>query len=559
MRVTRDYGSFDRYTNVPNEFDVTTHGQVFQATHEGDGSRLPLMYRSFISFSYGGKNIEDFDLIAVTDGDRMNKDGYSSFNDITSSYDNLDGQKYWNTHYTTNTISFKLVTDGMEQRQLDDFLYWFSAGVCRELILAEHPNRAQLARVASVPKLHLLPFEKTVQAKISEASYTTKTTLYKGEIELELIMDSPHWYSVVNLLGKLNEAKQKYDDIWHDPVTNEDVDIFLSQDALKIFYEDGIPIGSMISGSMLLGNGAYANAGGEEISKIWYPQDDVGEDWKDPNFDYENSSGARICDDTGAGTDASEPYLGIIAGAIIDASGNGIVELTHNEKGYFFYSGTAPAPTIIQFSINPNFTTGGYINVPYNSKTPSHYNTITIESREKQVLKFTTPNLFTSFNKAVDIFLSKGNKSAEDVRKSLRDNVRHPAVRSFATDEVNSYASNWSTVSSATLVSELREMFNVANGAMTDAVTFTFNSATGEAIGKFKYKEKASGEFKEVEEDVGDMLCSNYIIIRERNYPSSTGAIMPWEHGHEEYSHCIYHDLPVSLKNLSILYKNMYL
>jgi len=120
------------------------------------------MYRSFISFSYGGKNIEDFDLIAVTDGDRMNKDGYSSFNDITSSYDNLDGQKYWNTHYTTNTISFKLVTDGMEQRQLDDFLYWFSAGVCRELILAEHPNRAQLARVASVPKLHLLPFEKTV-------------------------------------------------------------------------------------------------------------------------------------------------------------------------------------------------------------------------------------------------------------------------------------------------------------------------------------------------------------------------------------------------------------
>jgi len=42
---------------------------------------------------------------------------------------------------------------------LDNFLYWFKAGVHRELILAEHPNRAVMARVATPPVLNLLPFE----------------------------------------------------------------------------------------------------------------------------------------------------------------------------------------------------------------------------------------------------------------------------------------------------------------------------------------------------------------------------------------------------------------
>jgi len=49
------------------------------------------MNRSFISFSFGGKDIESFDLIATTSGDRLNRTGYASFEDNTSSYDNLDG------------------------------------------------------------------------------------------------------------------------------------------------------------------------------------------------------------------------------------------------------------------------------------------------------------------------------------------------------------------------------------------------------------------------------------------------------------------------------------
>jgi len=44
-------------------------------------------------------------------------------------------------------MDFVLSTDGITQVELDNFLHWFKAGIARELVLAEHPNRAIMARV----------------------------------------------------------------------------------------------------------------------------------------------------------------------------------------------------------------------------------------------------------------------------------------------------------------------------------------------------------------------------------------------------------------------------
>jgi len=73
------------------------------------------MQRSFISFSYGGKYIEDFNLIAYTEGDRMENNGYAEFEDLTTTYDTLPGQFYWGTYFHANTLSFTLATDGITQ------------------------------------------------------------------------------------------------------------------------------------------------------------------------------------------------------------------------------------------------------------------------------------------------------------------------------------------------------------------------------------------------------------------------------------------------------------
>ena len=112
MAEYRDIGSLNSNSYTDESINTNRRGQVYQATHVGEKS-LPYMRRSFISFTYGGKKIEDFDLIA-TQNDRLDREGYAAFEDITSSYDTLDGQYYWSTHYTTNSMEFTLSTDGID-------------------------------------------------------------------------------------------------------------------------------------------------------------------------------------------------------------------------------------------------------------------------------------------------------------------------------------------------------------------------------------------------------------------------------------------------------------
>jgi len=101
---------------------------------------------------------------------------------------------------------------------------------------------------------------------------------------------------------------------------------------LKILYEDGIPLGSMIDNNMLLGNNTYASVEDNIISRIW-----------DPDANEGLGAGAKI--------DSGDRLTGIIAGAIVDASGNGIDSLRSGQNAHFFYSGTAPAPVEIIFTL----------------------------------------------------------------------------------------------------------------------------------------------------------------------------------------------------------------
>ena len=532
----------------------TRKGQVYQATHKGDSENyLPFMNRSFISFSFGERNnkrvnIEDFDLLATINGNSLNRSGYAEFEDTITTYDNLEGQQYWGTHSKANKISFTLSTDGIEQKKLDDFLHWFRAGDTKELILAEHPNRAILARVAQPPQLNLLPFEAVIEVPILNTTYKTSTTLYKGDINLELVMDEPYWYAKQNVLGIKDGTR--YLDEWFD-ANNNRVWIIQSQDALKIVYEDGIPIGSMIQSDMLLGDGSFASVEERIETKIW----DTSSSITRPNRENLAGGGACIMAD-----ETDQQYLGFISGALIDASGGGITHLYPIDSnmspaiGHFFYSGTAPSPTIISFSLQPEIDNQGYIISPYNSHTSVKYNTLTIESINKQELRFTTPNIFTSYNKAIEIFHTQNNMTDEDLRAKIRDNVRHSAVREWAIHVIDD--------SEITNNVEGMKLFLQDDKGVIPSCIFTFNSENGDALGEFKYRtigntSNVISNF--VTEDVGDMLLSNYIIIRDRNYPTSEGVVVAWADDNKQYSHKFYHDVSGGLNAIQILYHNMYL
>ena len=140
--------------------------QVQSATKNREGKPLSVLNRQFISFSYGGKDIEDFDLLAVFSGDRLDKEVYAPFNDTVTEQAELDGQLFWRTNFKANQINFNLATDGMTSHQLEEFKMWFKPGTEKELILTEYHNRAIMARVSAPPQISLLPFEKKITVKV---------------------------------------------------------------------------------------------------------------------------------------------------------------------------------------------------------------------------------------------------------------------------------------------------------------------------------------------------------------------------------------------------------
>ena len=615
----RDYGYVNgNVIDVPNYSD-TKYTQVYMATHKGEGanSRLPFMNRSFISFSFGSKKnangdeipvyIEDFNLIATISGDRLERTGYSEFEDLTSDYEVLDGHFYWGTHYTNHELTFDLATDAITQRELDNFLHWFQPGKVRELILSEHPNRAVQARVSAAPELHLLPFEQQTIKKIAGQDYKTSTTLYKGEITLTFIMEEPYWYSKINIFGYFDG--QVYHDVWIDANNNKEVNIFDDPDAIKIALEDNIPVAGMIDASMLLGDNTFADADTSKSATIaeydlkddnitpFYTETQTTEVINGQTVDVISileeeyiEENARIAYVENEGT-ALEKYVygARLSGAIMSES-TGIENFDANSLYYFYYAGNAPSKPTIEFKLQPMIQ-NNYISSPnnsYASEGSNPYNTIVFESLNKKELQFTTPSVYTGYNQAIKIFTDAAESAAwVDIRKLIRDYVNHPAVRAWANKVIDSFQSNTIGANRTTAIARMQYFLQDEDAEYLRS-TFIINSKTGRAIGYLKYRTTDSSTVENWqtyglsidenfskkedddkrysamihEEDIGDMIRSNYLIIEDQNQPTEDGHIKAWEDISDTtrlQSHVIRHDVANGLKNVFVKYQNMYL
>lgn len=703
----------DAYANNQAYVSTKSYSQVYAATHKGE-QRLPFMNRSFISFSFGGKYIEDFNLIATIENNRWNRKASAEFEDLVDEYNILDGQFYWGTHYKPNKISFRLATDGITQRELEDFRNWFAGGKTRELILSEHPNRAILARVSTPPNFTLLPFEEPATITIKDITYSTSTTKYKGEITLDLVMDLPFWYSKINIFGYYDEGTHTYRDTWTDAngKTISVLNAYENLDVMKIVLEDNIPISSMITTSLLLGNNTFANLEGEggghiaentlfvyfqknadqevggvivligivdistnlvylvteepvylynEVGEIDIsqktmivdalnqiqndvtltsestieqlvtvamgiaadppPEPSVEEEPEEESNESGEESGEGGEGEDEEGEEQTEEqettpvyYIDITAHAIAIkedddpeaciygtnpethrvgtaciagphmAEDTGIEQLDPYIKALFYYAGTAPANPTIEFNLTPMVSNEKYIYTPANSYE-SHlldgtkvlqYNTITIESLAKHEFKFTTPNIYTSYNEAVKIFTTISTQSGqtwEKIRALIRDNVKHYAVRAWANRIIDSFVKlndSGLIAGNEDCLTLMHQFLLDANGNISPA-HFYFDGSIGQALGRFTIRE-FQGEstvaipmpyvLKELEEDVSDMIKSNYLIITDRNHPDTNGCIVARTEDSDytkTYTHTLEHDVQGGLQNVFIRYKNMYL
>ena len=575
----RDIGTLGGHESVLQEVDENPRTQVYMATHDGDNNRLPYMNRSFISFSYGGKLIEDFGFITITENNSMQRNLYADFEDNITESNVFDGQIYWSTHYNANTLELALFTDGVTERELEEFKRWFAPGIARELILSEHPNRAIMARIAEVPQYSMLPFEQKVKTKLAGRELETSTTCYKGRINLSFVMDDPFWYAKTNVLDQ-EYAAGKLISISSWKNANDDISsIFDDKDAIKIMVEDGVPCLEMKSPI----EDADGNPPVEDVVLLGTEQVAV--------LDMSSTAaGSRVGSDDEA-INGALVNQGHVAWHLLYEPG---FTLTNQQALAFYYPGTAPGKPILSFKIAPTFDNSHYINNPRNSfssETGIPYNRIYIEGQEQQIFRFTTPSIWTGYNQVMWIFNHIDETMAwEDIRQALRDNVKHYAPRLYASyliDQIKAGAqssessqvdassssgnesnTNMDTVTPTTeQLAQLRAgMVNFLKDFSKEEETyfpaiFYFDSETGRAKGQFTYNKTPGQNLNNLgtlEEDVEDMVKSKYLSIIERNILTEDGFI--GQHADDpRYSHILYHDSSTPLENLNLKYKYLYL
>jgi len=513
----------------------TNKSQIYIRTHNSEGGSDTYINRSHLSFSFGGKNIEEFELVITSQG-MMQKSLTGGFRDLTSSYDVIDGQFYWGTYFANNQIDLTVSTESMTQEHLDAFVNWFKPGETRELIMAEHPNRAIMARIMSAPIMNIVPFEEITSVIIGNVTYPTSTTLYKGDINLSFIMDSPFWYAKSNLLAISEDTIiTQWNDANGEPISD------ITEDMARIILEDRVIPKEAIS---------ISNVFGDRFICINAEENNI-----------------KIIDDA---------LLQIEKNSNLDAlfNFNSELSLGSGDKGYVFYGGTAPAKPIIQFTLPTTYDGNGLIKLPFNSITKATgstnyaYNTITLEGEEKQLLQISAPNVYISYNQA-QICINNAT-SYKNLRELLNDKVTHFHVHRWASRAID-YMEYYNIAWNNTARNRLKNVMSYFT-YNTEASKYVIDGNTNHAYAKLAYRKiidgqdfpsgdagwQSFGEANSDIEDVSDIVVSDYIELKERNHLNAKGRLQAWGSKNRTLSHRLYHNFGTTLTNVAILFKNMY-
>lgn len=550
--------------------------QTYQATHDGAGNSLPLYLRSFLSFSYGGRAIEEFSLI-VTYDERIEKGIYSEFEDATSDYTTVDGQYYWGTRMEPLELEFTLSTDYMDQKTMEDFKAWFRPGVERALILAEHPNRYIMARVSEPPEMDMTPFGEEVDVEINGKTYKTMTTIYRGDITLNFVMDYPYWTGILNYMPYLITGNNVTNDeqtstLLEQLKSVESINTLFSKDALKICLEDNIPhsLGLYSTNSaFILGNedlytgeiilsrvpGVLAEDVSEETATdqdyIETTANKPQDTWPHASSSYIQyipTDGTAITDISStpneSDTNPKEPF-------VVNYNVNSIpMNLSQGKTKYLFYSGTAPSKPFISFKLQFTFDDNGYIDHPVNSVASNPETERSYIKVGENKFEFTTPGLLTAYNKAIQIVDEiKEEASIFDLKKEFREKIRDKYVRAWAIyqlSQIDATSADNASEKKTAIKNGIKQLFTKYSAE------FEFDSKTGTAIGIFDintFDEDKNPASKKITENVGDMVLSNYLIINERNI---------LENGIITTEKCTPITTNENLSDFSIVYDNMY-
>ena len=179
--------------------------------------------KEYIDFSFAGKHISDFGLVAVTDSNRYRFASAPEFEDETSTVKGVWGQYYWGTSYKTNTYNFSLATDGMTERQFEEFKRHFRPGHYGQFYEDAWFDKYCYVRVKSIVEFNFVPFQQEVE--MAGAKFMSR--VYKGECKISFVQDKPFKYAFQQVLdSKIADLARGGDNV---------------EAALRMMYHSNIP------------------------------------------------------------------------------------------------------------------------------------------------------------------------------------------------------------------------------------------------------------------------------------------------------------------------------
>lgn len=418
--------------------------------------------KSFISFTYDGKAIEEFGMAVVSSGDRLSTSIHPSFNNTISTVPGRTGSIYWGTNITGLSFNFKLATDSITSRQLLNFKSHFRPGKIAKFSLAEAEYCYAYAVIDSASTFEFIPFDTTTI--INGIGYSD--IVYKGEANLTFYIPDIFFYSDEHYIF----ADDYVDKPW--------------------IIASGLPFKSSIIGkSCFLSNGMLLNSSGV-ISNVY--------------------------DGGGAGLSISD-YEKLINSGYSDSKNNTIINCLYSRIGsaekviYAYNAGNMPAQADVCF-IKTFLFDSGY-SVPWND--------ITIGDA---ILG--KPRMFKDIDYTISLLNLHSSSWEENKTKvliDLRDNL-DSGLREELIGIVNATGANLQWISTEDAIAAIRNIIN--NKKFVFSINGIENQTLmGAELTVHVFNNPITTITKEFVENIGDTTNGKYITIKESEGLKEDGTV----------------------------------
>ena len=148
--------------------------------------------KDFIDFKFNEHWASEFDLIAVSNGDRYTSSFYGNVNSNTSTIVGKIGIQKWNTQINEKTFSINIAYDNINLETLRKIKEWLNPFIIGKLVFKEEPYKYYWVSLNEDPQISFLPF-KIEKNTIDGRTY--KRGVYKGELTLSFICVDNYGYS----------------------------------------------------------------------------------------------------------------------------------------------------------------------------------------------------------------------------------------------------------------------------------------------------------------------------------------------------------------------------